>query len=153
MKTLTTIDKLFATALFAFAAFALAGCGATKPASASFASVVITGHSVNEIRNAAGEVFSADGYSVMVRGNEMKFEKEGSRATQLAYAGIVGDERVNIRVLANIVSLPDESHRFECKAYVVKSPGDRTFEEVIKLQNVRSRPYQDLCDQIAKKLK
>jgi len=131
----------------------LAGCGATKPASASFASVVIPGHTVEEIRNAAGEVFSADGYTVMVRGNEMKFEKEGSRMTQLAYEGFVDGGSVHVRVLASIVQISATSHRLQCQAYIVKSPGDPVFEEVIKLQNVRGRPYQDLLDKVAAKLK
>ena len=151
MKTMT-ITKFFVTILATFIVLALTGCGASKPASASFASVVIDNRTFKEIQNAAGEVFSEDGYRVQVRGNAMKFEKEGSRAKQLAYEGFTGGP-VNIRVLANIVQISESSYRFECQAYVVKSPGDPTFEEVIKLQNVRSRPYQDLCDKIAKKLK
>lgn len=152
MKTLTTISKFFSTVLLALAVVALSGCGATKPASASFASVDIEGHTFKEIQNAAGEVFQEDGYTVQVRGNEMKFEKEGSRAKQLAYEGFTGGP-VNLRVLGQIVQIAESTYRFQCQAYVVKSPGDPTFEEVIKLQNVRSRPYQDLCDKIAKKLK
>jgi hypothetical protein len=152
MTTMTNITKLFSIVLFGFAALALSGCGATKPASASFASVDIKNRTFKEIQNAAGEVFSEDGYTVQVRGNEMRFEKEGSRAKQLAYEGFTGGP-VNLRVLASIVQISESSYRFQCQAYVVKSPGDPTFEEVIKLQNVRSRPYQDLCDKIAKKLK
>ena len=153
MKTMTNLTKFLTPAVFALALFATAGCGLTKPASASFASVVINNRTFKEIQNAAGEVFTEDGYKVMVRGNEMKFEKEGSRAKQLAYEGFADSGPVNIRVLANIVPLSESSYRFECQAYIVKSPGDPTFEEVIKLQNIRSRPYQDLCDKIAKKLK
>jgi hypothetical protein len=149
---MTTISKLFLATLGALTILALTGCGASKPASASFASVVIDGRTMKEIQNAAGEVFSEDGYKVMVRGNEMKFEKEGSRAKQIAYEGLTGGP-VNLRVLASIVQISQTSHRFQCQAYVVKSPGDPTFEEVIKLQNVRSGPYQDLCDKVAKKLK
>ena len=152
MKTLTTIGRCLTVLASALALFVLAGCGATKPASASFASVVIKNHTFKEIQNAAGQVFSEDGYTVQVRGNEMKFEKEGSRAKQLAYEGFTGGP-VNIRVLGRIVQLSESSYRFECQAFVVKSPGDPTFEEVIKLQNVRSRPYQDLCDKVADKLK
>lgn len=153
MKTLRTIASSLPLLTVAVGLLVTAGCGATKPASASFASVVITGHTVNEIRNAAGEVFSADGYRVLVRGNEMKFEKEGSRAKQLAYEGFDDSGPVNIRVLARMVELPEGSIRLECNAYVVKSPGDPTFEEVIKLQNVRSHPYQELLDKVAAKLK
>ncbi|HEX5223043.1 MAG TPA: hypothetical protein VFZ59_26025 [Verrucomicrobiae bacterium] len=152
MKTTMTIRNLFVTLVATLTVLALAGCGASKPASASFASVVIENRTFKEIQNAAGEVFSEDGYTVQVRGNQMKFEKEGSRAKQLAYEGFTGGP-VNIRVLASIVQISESSHRFQCQAYIVKSPGDPTFEEVIKLQNVRSGPYQDLCDKIAKKLK
>jgi len=150
---MTTIGKIFTTTLFSLALFSLAGCGATKPASASFASVEITDHTFKEVQSAAGQVFSDDGYSVMVRGNQMKFEKEGSRAKQLAYEGFVDSGPVNIRVLGSIVQVSELTYRFQCQAYIVKSPGDATFEEVIKLQNIRSRPYQELCDKIAKKLK
>ena len=150
---MTNITRILRALPFALTLLATAGCGVTKPASASFASVVINSHTMKEIQTAAGEVFSEDGYSVMTRGNEMKFEKEGSRGTQLAYEGITDSGPVNIRVLAAIVPLSESSHRFQCQAYIVKSPGDPTFEEVIKLQNVRSRPYQDLCDKVARKLK
>jgi len=153
MKILQTLEKSLSTVALALGLFALAGCGATKPASASFASIVIDGHTMDEIRNAAGEVFQADGYTVMVRGNEMKFEKEGSRMAQLAYEGFADSGPVNVRVLASIVQLSQTSYRLQCQAFIVKSPGDPVFEEVIKLQNVRSRPYQDLLDKVAKKLK
>jgi len=150
MKTLTT-RKILAALTSVLVVFVLAGCGASKPASASFASVVINNHTFKEIQNAAGEVFSEDGYRVQVRGNEMRFEKEGSRAKQLAYEGFTGGP-VNVRVLASIVQISESSYRFQCQAYIVKSPGD-SFEEVIKLQNIRSGPYQELCDKVAKKLK
>ena len=153
MNTLKNVGKFFTVLALTIGLFIVAGCGATKPASSSFASVIIKGHSVSEVRNAAGEVFQADGYTVMVRGNEMKFEKEGSRMKQLAYEGLAGGGPVNIRVLARIVPLSEGSIRLECNAYIVKSPGDPTFEEVIKLQNVRGGPYQDLLDKVAKKLK
>ena len=152
MKTLQIPGKLIITLALAAGLFAVAGCGLTKPASASFASIVVNGHTVKEIQNAAGQVFSADGYNVMVRDNEMKCEKEGSRATQLAYEGLAGNGPVNVRVLASIVQLSQTSYRLECQAFIVKSPGDAVMEEVIRLQNIRSRPYQDLLDKVAKKL-
>jgi len=153
MKTLQIIGKLITPLALTLGLFAVAGCGATKPASASFASVVIHGHTFKEIQDAAGQVFTADGYTVMVRGNEMKFEKEGSRMTQLAYDGFVDTGAVHVRVLASILQLSETSYRLQCQAYIVKSPGDPTFEEVIKLQNVRGRPYQELLDKVAAKLK
>lgn len=153
MKTVQTLSRYLALLTLICASFLLSGCGITKPADASFASVVIKDRSINQIRNAAGQVFTADGYRVMIRGNEMKCEKEGTRAAQLAYGSWVDDAPVDVRVLANIVQLSPDSFRLECKAYIVKSPGDPTFEEVIRLQNIRSRPYQDLLDKVADKLK
>lgn len=150
---MTNITKLLTTAAFVLTLLATAGCGLFKQSSASFASVVINGHTFKEVQDAAGQVFTEDGYAVQVRGNEMKFEKEGSRAKQLAYEGFMDNGPVNIRVLATIAQLSESSYRFQCQAYIVKSPGDPVFEEVIKLQNIRSRPYQELCDKIAKKLK
>jgi hypothetical protein len=153
MKTMTNLTRLLTTLALIPALLLIAGCGLTKQSSASFASVTINGHTMKEIQDAAGQVFSADGYSVMVRDNEMKFEKEGSRAAQLAYEGFADSGPVDVRVLAQIVQLSESSYRFQCQAYIVKSPGDPVFEEVIKLQNIRSRPYQELCDKVAKKLK
>jgi hypothetical protein len=152
-RTIEVIGKQLVILILAAGLATVVGCGATKPASASFASVVIDGHTVNEVRNAAGEVFTADGYTAMVRGNEMRFEKEGSRAKQLAYEGFADPGPVKIRVDARIVQLSESSIRFECNAYIVKSPGDPTFEEVIKVQNIRSGPYRDLVNKVAAKLK
>jgi hypothetical protein len=152
MKALQFVGKLILTLALATGLFAVTGCGLTKPASASFASVVIHGHTMKEIQNAAGHVFTADGYNVMVRDHEMKCEKQGSRAAELAYEGLAGNGPVNVRVLASIVQLSETSYRLECQAFIVKSPGDAVMEEVIRLQNIRSRPYQDLLDKVAKEL-
>jgi hypothetical protein len=153
MRILRTTGSFLALLALTCGLMTVVGCGSTKPASASFASVVIDGHTVNEVRNAAGEVFTADGYTAMVRGNEMRFEKEGSRAKQLAYEGFADPGPVRIRVDARIVQLSESSIRFECNAYIVKSPGDPTFQEVIKVNNIRSGPYRELVNKVAAKLK
>jgi hypothetical protein len=153
MKTKKTIRTLVTILALTAGLSALVGCGATKPASASFASVVIQNHSMEEIRYATGEVFTADGYRVMVHENQLKCEKEGSRATELAYEGLAGGGAVDVRVLASIVQLSETSHRLQCNAYIVRNPGDPVFEDVSKLMNIRSGPYQKLLDQVADKLK
>lgn len=151
---LTRLWQSFALTLLATGfCLGLAGCGATKPSSASFASVTIQNRSVVEIRNAVGEVFSAKGYRVLYNGNEMMMQREGSRATQAAFGGLAEDTEVDIRVRANIVELTPTTHRLDCKAYAVRDPGDPTFEEETRLSNLRSRPYQELLDQVAEKLK
>ena len=147
------ISKFLTLVALAAGLLALAGCSANKPASASFASVIIQNHTMAEIRDATGEVFTEDGYRVMVRDNEMKCEKESSRATQIAYDGLASNAPVANRVLISIVQLSATSHRLQCNAYIVRNPGDPTFEDVSKLLKTRSGPYQRLLDKVAEKLK
>src|SRR6476660_7743913 len=72
---------------------ALAGAGCTsmtEPASASFASVTIHGHTEDEIGNATIKVFREDGYEGgLAVGTQMSFQKEGSVMKSLAYEGVV----------------------------------------------------------------
>ena len=70
--------------------FLVAGCGSTKPASASFASVVIRGFNAEEITKATVAVFQEDGYSVRAVDGRLIFDKEASRMTNVAYEGLVG---------------------------------------------------------------
>lgn len=128
-----------------------------KPASASFASVIIAAHSVEEIQTATATVFQADGYHAFVRPDgAMMFEKEGSRKNQIAYAGLVGahyGETVNVRVRAEIVDLGAGSFRLQCHAFMVRHAGDSFFEDAVPLSNSRGRPYQKLLNKAAARLK
>ncbi|MBC8002717.1 MAG: hypothetical protein H7X97_09025 [Opitutaceae bacterium] len=130
------------------------GCRSmTMPASASFASVVIAGHSVQEIEKATVAVFQADGYRASLPGGGvMVFEKEGSRQKELAYSGLSG-ERVDVRVRAEIEDLGTGSHRLQCQAFIVQDAGDSFFAEENRLSNLRRLPYQKLLDEAAKRLK
>lgn len=134
------------------------GCRSlSEPASASFASVVIANRSVQEIEQAAGAVFQADGYRTFrTVGGDLVFEKEGSRKNQIAYSGFVGThygEQVNVRVRAEIVDLGAGTHRLQCKAYMVRDAGNDVFEEEVPLSNLRGQPYQKLLDETASRLK
>ena len=133
-----------------------AGCGATKPSGASFASVTIKGHTPQEIASVTAQVFQEDGYvGGSMKGHPMVFQKEGSRMTDLAYQGAVdthyGAQTV-VRVKVDIVSLGADSHRLQCQAYVVRNSGDAFFQEEQKLANIRSGPYQSLLNKVAKQL-
>jgi hypothetical protein len=151
------VSLTFGALAAAFLALAGAGCGATKPSGASFASVTIKGHTPQEIANVTAQVFQEDGYvGGSMKGHPMVFQKEGSRMTDLAYQGVVdthyGAQTV-VRVKVDIVSQGADSHRLQCQAYVVRNSGDSFFQEEQKLANIRSGPYQSLLNKVAKQLK
>jgi hypothetical protein len=148
---------LLIPALGAVLALTGAGCGATKPGSASFASVVIKGHSPQEIATVTAKVFEADGWAGgSMKGHPIVFQKEGSRMTDLAYGGVADTyygAKTVVRVKMDLVSLGEDSHRLQCQAFIVKDPGDPFFSQEQRLANVRSGPYQSLLNKVAKQLK
>jgi hypothetical protein len=153
----TAKSKLLALAVFIPLALVLAGCGMTKPGSASFASVTIKDKTPQEICKAAAAVFQEDGYQVAsLDPSQMIFQKEASRGTSLAYNGLVsthyGAQAVE-RVRAELVSLGTGSYRLQCQATIVRNAGDSFFEDESRKSNLRSFPYQRLLDKVAKRLK
>jgi hypothetical protein len=135
-----------------------AGCQSMSgPGSASFASVVIEGHSPEEIAAAATQVFHEDGYNGGGSGlGPMVFEKEGSRMNSLAYEGVANTyygAQTIVRVKAEIVPLGPDKNRLQCQAYVVSGTHDPFFTEEKRLTNIRSRPYQNLLDKVADRFK
>lgn len=142
--------------LSAVLALFLTGCGATKPASASFASVTIRDHEPADIAKTAVAVFQDDGYKASSAGGQLIFEKEASKLTNVAYEGVVGSHygaQTLVRVKVTLVDLGASAYRLQCQAYIVKDAGDSFFAEEQKLANVRSRPYQNLLDEVASRLK
>jgi hypothetical protein len=133
-----------------------AGCGATKPASASFASVIIREQEPEVISKTAVAVFQEDGYRASSQDGQLIFEKESSRMTNIAYEGVVGSHygaQTLVRVKVSLVDLGAGAHRLQCQAYIVKDAGDKFFAEEQKLANIRSRPFQNLLDEVASRLK
>ena len=142
--------------LFSVLLLFVTGCGSTKPASASFASVTIRGQEPEAITKTTVAVFQEDGYSVSAAGGQLIFEKEASRMTNVAYEGLVGSHygaQKLVRVKVSLVDLGAGAHRLQCQAFIVKDAGDSFFAEEQKLTNVRSRPYQNLLDEVASRLK
>ena len=134
------------------------GCGSLGgPASASFASVTIQNHSLEDIVGATIKVFGADGYTGGMSGpGKMVFEKGASRATTLSREGLVatqyGAQTVN-RVRVEIDSMSGGSaYRLQCQAYVVRDAG-ALLEDEVRLTNVRRAPYQSLLNKVKKQLK
>jgi hypothetical protein len=133
-----------------------AGCHLGQPASASFASVTISGRTAKQICDTAVAVFRADGYEAFTSGEELIFEKEGTQANNIAQNGLVGTHygaRTIIRVKTEIVDLGGGSLRLQGQAFVVRNAGDSFFENEHHLANIRSRPYQKLMDEVASRLK
>ena len=133
-----------------------AGCHLGQPASASFASVTISGKSAGEIRDATIAVFRENGYQAYASSQGMVFEKEGSKANSISRDGLVGSHYgavTIIRVRAELVDIGNGAQRLQCQASMVSGVGDAFTEDEHRLANYRSGPYQDLLDEVAKRLK
>ncbi len=138
----------------AFCMLSSLGCQSTdKPASASFASVVISGNTPGQIRDAAVAVFSAKGYKVTQTDPAgLVFEKEANRMNNFAYGSWLGDAPVWARVKAAIVPMGEMAFRLQCHAYMVRDRGSSTEEEAA-LSSLRKGPYQKLLEEIAARFK
>jgi hypothetical protein len=140
------------------AAIVVTGCSSMgKPASASFASVQLSGKSAKEIRDTTTAVFREEGFSVFIADSgQLVFDREGSRANTLARNGLVAAQAgavTVVRVRADVVELAPATHRLQCQAYMVTDADDAFFEQEDRLANFRSGPYQKLLDEVARRLK
>ncbi len=155
--TLTPIVRISGWACLALALMGMGCHSLSGPGSASFASVTIQKHSVEEIAAATAQVFGADGYQGGKSGQgQMVFQKEASRATTMSRDGLVAAQsgaRTMNRVRVEIVPLADGAYRLQCQAYMVTGAGDSFFEDEVPLANIRSGPYQSLLNKVAKQLK
>ncbi len=150
--------NLTALVMLAAGALVATGCRTSEPASASFASVQIKGKTPQEICQTTGAVFAEDGYKVLsLDPGGMMFQKEGSRGQSIAYGGVVDTHygsTTAVRVRASVVELGADTCRLQCKAYIVRDANESAFfQDESPLANIRSRPYQNLLDKVAKQLK
>jgi len=139
--------------LLVFAAVLAAGCSSlNKPASASFAGVIISNQSIEKIRAATVTVFTQNGYQLMsLPADELAFQREATRREQIDYAGFVGahqGEQVLIRVRMSIEPSGAGAYLLGCKAYAVCNPGQGVFETSTALFGFQSKPYQQLLDNV-----
>ena len=153
-KTITTASGIF---LVLMGGLFTNGCSSLgKPASASFASVTITGTDARQIQDATVAVFQENGYRGYASSQGLVFEKEGTRANTISREGLVGAHYgavTIVRVRAELVELKPGFVRLQCQAYMVSGAGDAFMENEARLANYRSGPYQDLLDEVAKRLK
>jgi hypothetical protein len=141
--------------LFLLAVLIVSGCvSSNKPASASFAGVIISNYTPQEIRTATDTVFQQNGYQAMgEQGGALVYERQATEREQRQYAGFVGaheGEKVNIRVRVKIeANHPSpNSYWLTCKAYAVLNPGQGVFETVTALFDFQSGPYEKLLDKV-----
>jgi hypothetical protein len=141
------------TGLLLLAVFFASGCAsADKPASASFASVIISNHTAQQIRDATDTVFQQNGYQAMgEQGGALVYEREATGREQRDYAGFVGaheGEKVDMRVRVKIENRDANSYWLTCKAYAVCNPGQPVFETTTALFGFQSGSYQKLLDKV-----
>lgn len=138
---------------------ALAGVGAIgcksldQPASESFASVRIQGHTAGQIRAAIAVVFQQEGYAtVEVRRPEMVFEKAGTQWDRIAHGSWIDDAPFVVRVRVTVAPVAEGAFEVQCAAFWVRHKGDAAFEEEVRLKKNRSEPYQALLNQVPGRL-
>ena len=108
-----------------------AGCGACKAGSARFASVIIKGHSPEEIPRVTAQVIQADNYAGgSMKGRLMVLQEEASRATTRSREGLAntydGAQAID-RMVVEIVALGGGQPRLQCQAFVVTGGSDAFF--------------------------
>ncbi len=149
----TVVRLACLTGLLMLAAMFAGGCASNKPASASFASVVISDHTPQQIREATDTVFQQNGYQATGQQNgALVYLREATEREQRQYAGFVGwheGEKVDIRVRVKIENRDPSSNSYwlTCKAYAVRDPGDLS-ETVTALFDFQSGSYQKLLDKV-----
>ena len=149
------LQNLATSIILGAASITLIGCKSlNEPDSASFASVRIQGHTVEQIRAATVVVFQQEGFTAAgVQRAELVFEREGSRWDQIAYGSWVNEAPVWLRVRASVVPLSADTFRLQCLAYKVLNKGDPLAEEQVRIGHSHRKPYQELLDKVLGQLK
>lgn len=131
-----------------------AGCSTTgRSAEGYTAAVVIPQQTAQAIEDETAFVFAEAGYEVVRLGRTLLFEKRGSLGSRLAYGGLLDEQGVRVRVRVSIMELPTSAHRLQCRAAVVRYPGEAAFEEELKVGRWRGGPYRRLLDRVARNLR
>ena len=126
-------------------------CRSPAPEDAAhFASVVIHYNTPGQIRKVVSDVFRENGYTAVDVGLPAGlFEKKGSKWDNFAYGDWMGS--IWIRVQVSVVPVAEATFRLQCRAYYLEDRGETTEEEV-KMAHIPKRPYQEMLNQVAKRL-
>ena len=131
------------------------GCHLGKPASASFASVVIHGKTPAQIHEATTAVFKANEYLEQPAPEGWTFEREATQGETLSYGGLYSARysvATIVRVRLKLVAVGEDTQRLQCQAYMITDARDPLMSREIQIGNFRSEPYQQLLDEVAKRL-
>ena len=106
-----------------------------------------------QIESATQDVFQGHAYQVTrSRPGEFVFEKQGSSMNTLMYGDwSPGKVWVRVKVYLRELGAPNEI-LLECDAFMVNNYGDVRFEEEYKLSKMRRGAYQDLLEEVKKKV-
>lgn len=131
------------------------GCQSFKSAPDDcLASVVVSNRTPAEINTAVLGVFRRNSFQGgQTSSGHYRFERAGSTMNRLAYGDLFG-AGVAVRVLVSVTPMPGTvSTRISCNAEIVQDPGDPIVEDSYKVKKFQKKPYQDLLDEVANRLK
>lgn len=127
----------------------VAGCKTTDLAKdGSLASIVISGHSEDEIRQATIEVFKANGFN---QTTGLTFDKPGTKNDTLMFGGL-DSTRVWIRMRVHVSDQGKGRYALGCDAYAVQNHGDILVETESRLRFAKGEECLDLLNQINQQL-
>jgi hypothetical protein len=147
------INTLLAfTSLFGLLWFT--GCQSGKePGSSSHAVVQINGHSLEEIQKTTAAVFGEAAFSLDSTSPElMNFERPGTRGDAAKYGGWTGTG-VTMRVKVAFRELAGGAYQLQADAYSQQNSTDPFFRTENRVMLLNRKPYQQLLDEVAKRLK
>ena len=134
---------------------AASGCQSTHSSTPStrLASVIIEDRSMAQIESATQGVFQGHAYQAARSGSaDFVFEKAGTSMDTLMYGDWTpGAVWVRVKVYLRQLGSPNEI-LLECDAFMVNNHGDTRFEEEHKLSKMRRGPYQDLLEEVKKRV-
>lgn len=118
----------------------------------TFASVVIDGSSMEEIRRATIDVFTSHDYATVLGGPDiLVFEMSGSSMDNILYGGW-SSGKISIRAKVYISPAGVTSHVLSCQAFRVHDANDPALEEERKLSKLRGGSYKKLLEEVQEKV-
>lgn len=127
----------------------LAGCKTNDTAhTGNQASVIITGHTKEEIQQTTIAVFKSDGYTQVA---DLVFEKEGSKWDTVTY-GSLGSKSVWIKIRVSLTSKGEGRNALGCDVYAVDNHGEGFMESERKLAFAKGDECKEILDQIKQRL-
>jgi hypothetical protein len=135
---------------FLLIVFTGAGCQLRgKSETDGHATVEIRGNTPGQIGAATLQVFRDNGYSLArMETSTMTFEKKGSKMDAFAYGGWL--DTVWVRVEVSIEPVAEQTFRLQTRVRLLQGLG--ALEEEVKHPKIKSAPYQQLLNEVAKRL-